>query len=337
LLVLAALIVVAGAGGSAQSRRVLFPVGGGPVATHGEVQDCAECHEAIVREWRLSAHATSWTNPVFQSEYAPAEQAFCRNCHAPRASSADVRGAARHGVDCAVCHTRGGQVLGRRGRGAAEHPVRIEAELGRTSFCAPCHEFAFPERRPGARRPTYLPGRPLQATVSEHQASDSSDESCQSCHMPRVDGHVDHRFPGLNDPSMLRRAVGVSARARRGPGGRVQVRVRLTPREIGHAFPTGDMFRQGRFEVSRGPDRAVERLQRWFSRVPGGDAFYMAQVDDTRVPPTGAYTFTLELPPGDGPIRYRLDIWRLDPDTARRRGLSEDSVRVPVTSGRVRW
>lgn len=322
-----------GAAVAAQPARAPGPRVIGPLALEGEVEDCAGCHAEIAAEWSSSAHARSWTDPVFQAEHAPAPQAFCRGCHAPRASGEEVGAAAARGIDCAVCHVREGRVLGRHGRGAERHPIRVEASLGETRFCGPCHEFDFPAREPGAPRPTYLPGRPLQSTLSEHARSAARDRTCQDCHMPRRGDHVDHRFPGLGDPALMRRAVTTRVRVRSAARGGLRVDVELRPGEIGHAFPTGDMFRQGRFEVRRGRHSAVEPLTRWFSRVPGDDAFYLAEVDDTRVPPDGPLSFSLALPPGQGPVRWRLDVWRLDPETARRRGLSEELVRVPVASG----
>lgn len=320
---------------AAQPAPRLFAPSIGPLALEGTVEGCADCHAEIAQEWAGSAHARSWTDPVFQAEHAPAPQAFCRSCHAPRAESEAVSGPAARGVDCAVCHVRDGRVLGRHGRGAEAHPVRAEPELGRSSFCGPCHEFAFPERAPGGPRPEYLPGLPLQRTLTEHAASAARDRTCQECHLPRRGDHADHRFPGLGDPALMRRALRTRVRAVAGERGALRVEVVLRARELGHAFPTGDMFRQARFEARRGPDVATERLQRWFARVPGDDAFYLAEVDDTRVPPDGPRAFTLALPPGEGPLRWRLDVWRLDPATAARRGLAERVVRVPVASGRI--
>jgi len=325
----------AGAMSTAQPSAPLFTRSIGPMAVEGTAEGCAGCHEDVARQWAASAHARSWTDPVFQAEYAQAPDPFCRECHAPRSTSARVDGPAADGIDCLVCHQREGTLLGRSGRGAEHHAVRAEPRLGDSSFCAPCHDFAFPEARPGAPRPEYLPSAPLQATAAEHARSAASDRTCQDCHMPRVGGRVDHRFGALSDPAMMRRAVRTRVRATAEPGGSLRVDVRLSPGQIGHAFPTGDMFRQGRFEVRRGADVEVERLQRWFARVPHEGAFYLAQVDDTRVPPDGARAFSLTLPPGEGPARYRLDLWRLEPATARRRGLEERIVRIPVASGRI--
>jgi hypothetical protein len=134
----------------AVQQPTLFTAEGGPVVP-GEPpsgisgtapSDCAGCHAEIAAEWASSAHARSWTDPIFQSEYQLTRQAFCRHCHAPLALEAelDTVPAASHespaarGIDCAVCHVRAGHVLGPHGRGGDEHAVRLEARLATTAF-----------------------------------------------------------------------------------------------------------------------------------------------------------------------------------------------------------
>jgi hypothetical protein len=74
----------------------------------------------------------------------------------------------------------------------------------------------------------------MQRTVSEHATSRFSDRSCNSCHMPLAGETKSHRFaPDLRAALSTR----VERRAER-------LAVHLTPGAVGHAFPTGDLFRR---------------------------------------------------------------------------------------------
>jgi hypothetical protein len=95
----------------------------------------------------------------------------------------------------------------------------------------------------------------MQSTLAEHRASPSSALACADCHMPRDSaGRRGHAFVASRDPASIQRAVNVTA-ARPAP---TTVRFTLTPVGVGHAFPTGDLFR--RLEISAeiaGPDEMV--------------------------------------------------------------------------------
>ncbi len=97
-----------------------------PHADAAKANNCANCHGEIYREWRLSAHAKSATNPKFLSLFTgdngkhkkwnaqvehPDGAAVCAACHAPTLKSPnldyDIRkaeGVARSGVHCDYCH-----------------------------------------------------------------------------------------------------------------------------------------------------------------------------------------------------------------------------------------
>jgi hypothetical protein len=80
----------------------------------------------------------------------------------------------------------------------------------------------------------------MQRTASEHAASAFATVACAACHMRRVGPpkHRDHTF-AVPD-AMIRSAVDADvARA-----GAAAVAVRLAPGHVGHAFPTGDLFRR---------------------------------------------------------------------------------------------
>lgn len=330
----------------------LFTAHGGPVAPGEpprglpgtEPGDCAGCHAEIAAEWASSAHARSWTDPVFQSEYRTKPEAFCRRCHAPLLpeGATDEPTAAR-GIDCAVCHVREGHVLGAHGRGGDDHVARRDARLATSAFCGGCHQFDFPEPAPG-ERVHYHPGRPLQDTLAEHARSRYADRPCQHCHMPLAGApgkqHRSHAFRTLDDPAFMARAVRVTAEARR-HGRMVRVTVEIAPGEIGHAFPTGDMFREAVLTVRAGAAHGREVLRRYFAQTITADrrGHLLGQVDDTRIPPPGtgpAPRFEFELDdPHAAEVTWSLELFRLPPAAARRRGLDDAAIRVPTSSGRL--
>jgi Cytochrome c554 and c-prime len=343
--------------------------------------DCAPCHAQIAAEWERSAHARSWTDPIFQAEYQLAPEPFCRRCHAPLApdpagelraeSSAEsvepvepreVAALAARGIDCAVCHVRGGRLLSVHGRGGAEHPIAADTRLAAGAFCGPCHQFDFPAPEPG-QQPRYHPGRPLQNTLHEWRESRHSDQPCQYCHMRRVAGdpldasvsrpHRDHSFAISTDRDLLAGAVAVSAHAR-WRGDQLDVTMTISPRTIGHAFPTGDMFREAVLIVRLGDQQRTERLRRDFALTITADArgHLLGEVEDTRVQARAGSPWrrrmTFLAPAASAPprpsataapapvIEWSLELFRLPLADARERALPEELVRTPVCSGSFR-
>jgi cytochrome c554/c'-like protein len=301
----------------------------GPARESGPVRDlaeenarCAGCHDDIGREWRASLHAQADTDPVFRRALAIEPLPFCRGCHAPEAdprADAPARLSAL-GVGCVTCHVTdagpNAATLSARPSGPpAPHAVRRASELATAAACASCHEFDFPIQAPGQ-----APER-MQSTVSEHAQSAYADVSCASCHMPLSTGrsgkHASHLFGLGPDHAMLRAAVSVRA-VRTSPS---RVTLLLTPGEVGHAFPTGDLFR--RLVVSAeavGEDwfvlgeasRALRRRFEMRETVPGQTVRHL--VGDDRV--GAGRTEPLELDVGERargrPIAWRVEYQRVE-------------------------
>ncbi|MBX3205666.1 MAG: hypothetical protein KF764_11405 [Labilithrix sp.] len=227
---------------------------------------CADCHRAEAMEWSASLHHGSFTDADFQASFAVEPLQFCFDCHAPEAKSrSDVAGA-RIGVGCASCHTVAS------GHGS-------ENTVAGTASCASCHEFTFPGR-----------SALMQSTISEHARSSSSRTACATCHMARApDGHRDHRFDVSRNVTLLRASLDVAPR-------RTEAGLELTlaARDVGHALPTGDLFRRLRVSVRAesadgahlGEDEVV--LARRFDRRRG----VPDESQDTRV--FGARTVRVE-------------------------------------------
>jgi len=302
-----------------------------------ENRACEACHEDIAREWRGSLHHGAWDDPVFQTAYAIEPIAFCRGCHAPEADPAHVpgEGARRLGVGCVTCHVEAGEITGVRGRAAgAVHAVRGDARLATQAACEPCHQFEFP-----------APQRaPMQGTADEHRASRHAGESCQRCHMAPVAGsngkpHRSHDFRVLGDSEKLRSAV--TARAAR--DGDRAVTVSLSAARIGHAFPTGDMFR--RLEVraravgEHGEDGEAARpavLARRFTMVHGPQSAARMEIGDDRVPASGEAR-EVRLSFGEAvtarAVRWEVAYQRLEPGMAVMFGVDPAADEVIVARG----
>jgi Cytochrome c554 and c-prime len=306
---------------------------------------CAGCHPDIAAEWTASLHRHAWTDPVFQRAYDVEPLAFCRGCHAPESDAArePTKIAQEIGIGCVSCHVESGHVVGPRAAPTnALHEVLADANLATPRACARCHEFDFPSSA------HQLTAEPMQDTVREHAGSTRAATPCQGCHMPLVDGpegrHKSHAFSVLADPAMLRRAV--MARAERA-GARVHVT--LSAGDVGHAFPTGDMFR--RLEVrAAAVDRAgrvIARAQpvtlgRSFTDVPrdpsGRDLTFMrVESADTRVPAPGQGERAVELtlPGGAASARVTWEVvyQRMSTPMAEAFGVSQVLDEVVVASG----
>lgn len=201
---------------------------------------CIKCHSGIAKEHDSSLHARSFSEASFQKGYQQEPLAFCRGCHAPETAPAATPDAFAHGMACVTCHKPDtkGAVLSTRASGKAPHPVTAVADFG-TRSCAGCHEFFFEHAGSFGVR-----GK-MQKTMLEHGADT---RSCASCHMAAGNGHS---FRASRDIAFLQNALAV--RAERNADG--DAAFTLTARNVGHAFPTGDLFRRLvlRIQTTHGP------------------------------------------------------------------------------------
>ncbi|MEZ4453333.1 MAG: multiheme c-type cytochrome [Nannocystaceae bacterium] len=220
---------------------------------------CEACHPEVAAEWRSSLHRKASTEPSYVRSLAREPSAFCRGCHAPEGDPDDPGRAAIHlGVGCVTCHAPEGVVLASPRPGganeAAPHALIRSAEFAGVAACASCHEFEFPGSR-----------TLMQSTVREHQASSYAALPCAACHMPTVAGgerRRSHAFVASRDREVLARAIKVAGERPTASA----VRLSLEPGAVGHAFPTGDLFRRlvVRAEVVGGRARAERILTRHF-------------------------------------------------------------------------
>lgn len=296
---LAALTLACGAPPPAPAPRPALP---------GE-RECLACHTAVADAWSRSRHHHAFTNPDFQRAYAREPLPFCRDCHAPEHADLAPADAESRGVGCLTCHRDGDTLVTRGDPGtpsSAPHPVRRDPAFG-TTACARCHEFEFPAHADAGA------GAMMQTTHREHRASPFAARACADCHMPAGA----HDLASTRDPAAMRRALDVTARR----DGATLV-LDLRPRDVGHAFPTGDLFRRLAVHAAlREPDgRARAHQVRYLARHfvprhhPDGRlnlAGTRPPVDDRLVGPT---TLRLDLPQADPPaeLAWWVDLERVD-------------------------
>ncbi len=248
---------------------------------------CGACHESERAQLAQSAHGRGLDNPRFVTEWRRERLRFCSDCHAPLGPPGST-GAAQ-AVGCAVCHaeaTRGAETST-----GAPHALGTGEARDRT-LCAPCHDFSFPDARQ-APRSAFDPRGALQSTWREWARSEAAarGEGCIGCHMPGGD----HTLVLRRDPS----APVLQVAHRWLEHGVVELRLEATD-AVGHALPTGDVFRTLGVELRLpgGSPIARTRLRRVLTGHRHVDGVVRIRESlDSRVPP-----------PGNGPSVVRLRV-----------------------------
>lgn len=245
-------------GAARAGRRTVAPAMPGPArqapaSDRAELNEqCVACHVEAAAQWQASLHRGSFVDEDVAVAMTREPRAFCRSCHAPESDpeTAPPAELAALGVACVTCHVPTGAELpagavlaAPRERAGVEspHPVIRDEAFATDAACGSCHEFAAPGS----------PGLMMQSTLTEHRTSAFATSPCQSCHMPHEgEGRRSHRFAASRDPAMLRAALQATAE-RSGD----EVVVSLAPGAVGHAFPTGDLFRRLVVELGHEDDR----------------------------------------------------------------------------------
>jgi hypothetical protein len=130
----------------------------------------------------------------------------------------------------------------------------------------------------------------MQLTATEHGESGFAGTLCIDCHMPRDgEGKRTHRFDVSRNAEFLRSAITMTD-ARTVDH---EVIVTIAPLHVGHAFPTGDMFRRLVVTVEDldGHRTAERRLMRSFGPAPTGAKKQMTR--DTRLRTTTTFRLPL--------------------------------------------
>ncbi|HBS06271.1 MAG TPA: hypothetical protein DEA96_14985 [Leptospiraceae bacterium] len=225
--------------------------------------DCQGCHAGNHSSWQSSAHGRSFTNPIFQHAFKRDKKAWCLNCHAPLwdpesmdaskiASNPDLKELYAEGINCAACHIRDGTIVGPTDYSGREndlfHPVTYDPGLAKETFCAGCHQFNFVEELEPFT--VYEDDAVMQNTVQEFRNHRESlprnmQKSCIDCHFESDHALVSQHGKGS---SLSHLQIYVS-RENRKPGAYTEAQKRyrihwtIEMRNIGHHYPTGDLFR----------------------------------------------------------------------------------------------
>ena len=232
--------------------------------------NCISCHSDISAQWSSSAHSQAMKNTTYKekiSEYANAP--LCTQCHAPlqvqhhQLASSYIDGnqlkpvfsdnpnwdavLASESVGCASCHIRDGKILGIEEHANAPHEVIVSQELSSSQACIGCHQFSWEE----------LPF-PMYDTFNEWQQSPQAKANiqCQDCHMPpqatsnsfATPIQSSHHFSQTSTQALSVRVELTSPILKRAT--EIPLHVELINSGAGHAFPTGNPWKQYTLELS---------------------------------------------------------------------------------------
>lgn len=212
----------------------------------------------------------------------------CLQCHAPNAAiqkktKLDAKPAFNEGVNCIACHT----ITGFKGIEGEDGKLRLGVaayDISQTSLQAPSgKEYSTSPEADGANSKPFHPypmtgkhgtlfktsdmcmgchskrnnehGIPVCATGDEIKASNSS-VSCQSCHMPIVDGRASHAMLGGHDKTMVKRGVALQLAVEES-GDKLQAKVTMT-NLLPHNYPTGAPFRNVYLQLTAHNDKGEE-------------------------------------------------------------------------------
>lgn len=201
----------------------------------------------------------------------------CLKCHAPNAArdkktKLDARPAYSEGINCIACHMMESYKGTESAEGKAQYGIDAY-EISSTSLQAPSGKNYSIHTAETAGKPdssaVVLPfhpfpmegnamhksneacmgchdrrenfkGAPLCVTGDEYNKAGSF-VSCQSCHMPRVNGIANHSMHGGHDAGMVKEAIIMTLDTEE-QGDKIKASVKLHNR-LPHAFPTGAPFR----------------------------------------------------------------------------------------------
>ena len=251
------------------------------LAAEPTAASCIACHPDEGAQWHRSRHSVALTNTLFQADYAAEPLPLCLECHAPEGTE--------DGVGCVTCHVDREQVRALSVSGRAPHPSRVAPELAKSAFCARCHDFNFAAVHPGGE--VVWTDTPMQATFQEWTAW-GGEASCQDCHMEQG-----HDFPGAHNAALLSGSIIVETEGHE---------LRITSRGVGHATPTGDLFRHMTLQV-RSPGEAWV-VASWLGRR------YAARFDPVRGDYVPELVFDTRLHPGESVmvvVPGSMTAWRL--------------------------
>lgn len=237
--------------------------------------DCQSCHTTVYRNWNASRHRVALTNELYRESHEREPSPWCVNCHAPLRATGTEKQPYRgeEGVSCLVCHARAGEILASsppivKAGARPAHSYRIVPEFKDERFCENCHDFNFPTADTALTdgKAFRYTDQPMQSTVAEYRASSYFGKvTCSGCHL-FAGSDQSHAFPGGHAIDRLKKDLRVEIERT----GSAQITVKIYAHGIGHAFPTGDLFRTLRLQLRDAQSRHSSQieLRHVFTPVP---------------------------------------------------------------------
>lgn len=266
---------------------------------------CQKCHSDIYKNWSVSMHAASVSDPIFEVSFMQAikdkgheARKFCLQCHSPTTRNtgdyelkADI---SSEGITCSFCHSitdvdmneiipsisnKPGDVMRGPFPNISSPVHKIEAsEVHKTAkICGACHEMK------GKNGVTIL------GTYSEWEESSYNKEGirCQNCHMPEIFGindvnpdvkktnnfAKDHSVLGGHSQIKLNKAATISSKVK-DTDNKIIVNTTVLNRESGHKIPTGIPSRKILLEVNllNEKDEIIASQSRIYRKILADDS-----------------------------------------------------------------
>jgi hypothetical protein len=291
---------------------------------------CVKCHGGAHKEWAVSAHAKAWTDPLFQEGFRLEAKNRCVHCHAPleeqfKEYTGQGQGSLlATGVNCIACHVRDGVVHSAKRSGNAPHPVIQANSFGSAKFCAGCHDFHFSNAAGPA-------ATVAQSTYREwlSYTSKGGTKSCINCHS----SPLHHSFPGPN--KLLTAAIDLKWKIQAD-----NLEFTITNKGAGHAFPTGDLFREAVLEISKDNGKTFERIHRigkTYDRLPGisSEPGLMKLIEDSRIGPMESAVVKVPRKNLGKSVRYQMIYFRSPEVIRNKSNLPNKLWRSIVKSGSI--
>jgi len=247
---------------------------------HVSATECKTCHEEIYSQWKASMHAnsTALKDPIHGAFYnavvgSPEQEDLkkggkypvCLQCHAPTAAKdgkTDLTALPvyNEGVNCVTCHTitafkgtkkpEGGLQLGMKayefsdtslqGPGTNhtspnwQHPIfqntANPAIIKTNAVCMGCHD-----KRKNSNKVALC-------QTGDEIAKSAGTTNCLSCHMPVVNGKVDHSLMGGHSAKMVGKGLVMTMTSSFSNTKTLAVSIKLA-NQLPHNLPTGAPFR----------------------------------------------------------------------------------------------
>ncbi|MCC5814805.1 MAG: cytochrome c554 and C-prime [Leptospira sp.] len=227
--------------------------------------DCKTCHENIYENWSKSRHNVAYSNPLYQVSHKKEPMAWCLNCHSPLMEPGNDpkdfsgRFQSEDGVSCITCHVRDGNILTaeipKEPKGV--HAYKEVSQMKESEFCGNCHQFNFPTIDSlSESKPLEYSNLPMQNTLEEWKESPYYPrKNCQSCHLfPKK--KRSHSFSGGHDAEYLNQSFELELIPIIGN----EFTIRVRGINIGHHFPTGDLFRSLRIRIKKEDGSFVDEI-----------------------------------------------------------------------------